>query len=87
MNYPRSLRAGVADVNGPGANFFDACREISLQTQQLVGGNNQTVQARLVLADLGKKHLLVFFIHVGHLGFHLGADCHHRCLLFGGVGL
>ena len=72
-------------MDGPGAHFLDARREISLQAQQFVGRHNQAVQTRLGLANFGEEHFLVLVFHIGHFGLHLGADRHHRCVLRGGV--
>ena len=83
----RRLRGGVADVNRPGAHFLDAGGEVGLQAQQAESRADQPVQARLALAHFFQEKRLVFVAHVGHVGFHLGADGHHGSILAGGVFL
>ena len=85
VNHTRRLRACVAHMDGPGTHFFDARSEVGLQTQQGVSRANQAVQAGFVLAQLFQKHLTVFVAHLAHLGFKLGANCHHGCVLRCGV--
>jgi hypothetical protein len=50
VNDACGLGGGVADVDGPGAHFFDAGGEIGLQTQEFEGGANEAVQAGFGLA-------------------------------------
>ena len=42
-----SLRGGVAFVDGPSADFFDAGGEVGLQAQEIVAGTNQAVSLML----------------------------------------
>ena len=81
------LRAGVTDMDGPGAHFLHAGRKVGLQTQQFEGGADQAVQARLGLAEFFEEHLAVFVAHLGHFGFHLRGYRHHRRVLCGSESL
>ena len=47
VNHTRRLRASVTNAYGPGTDFFHTSGEVSLQAQQLEGGDDQPVQARL----------------------------------------
>ena len=73
-------------MDGPGAHFFHACSEIGLETQQAVSRTDQAVQARLVLPQFLQELQSVGIVHLGQLGFDLGANSHHRRVLLGGKG-
>ena len=47
VDHAGRLRGGVALVDGPGARFLGADREIGLQAQQVIGLADQLVQAGL----------------------------------------
>ena len=68
MDHTCRLWSGVADMDGPGAHFLDACGEIRLQAEQLVCCSDQPVQSGFSLAEFFQEHLPVFIAHVGHLG-------------------
>ena len=87
VNHTRSLRSGVAHMDGPGAHFLHASGEVGLQPQQFVGCHDQAIEARLVLAEFCQEHGLVFILHVGHFGLHLGANSDHGCVLKRRVGV
>ena len=75
------LRAGVAHMDGPRAYFFHTRCEVGLQTQERVSGADEAVQAGLALAQLLQELQAVCVVHLGQLGFDLGADGHHRRVL------
>ena len=90
MDYTRSLRSGVAFVNGPSTNFFDAGSEIGLQPQQIIGGADDTVEARFRHAHVFKEHFLVGVVKVGNIRLCLGTNGYDRrmflrCKLTNGV--
>ena len=87
VDHASRLRAGVTHMNGPGTDFFHASSEVGLQAQQGVGRADQAVQAGLVLANFLQEFQAVGVVHLGQLGFDLGADGHHGRVLLGGKGL
>ena len=86
MDHARGLRRTGAHRHGPGANFLLAGGEVSLQAEKREGRADQPCEAGFGLAHLGQEHRLVFLLHVGQLGFGLGADGDHRRALGLGVG-
>jgi hypothetical protein len=74
MNDAGGLRGGVADMDGPGADFLDAGREVGLQTEQLVGRTHQAIESGLVETEVGEEGLLVFVVEIGEFGFDLRAE-------------
>ena len=74
----------VALVDGPGADFGLAGGEVGAQAEQVVGGADQALDARVFQAQLLEEHLaLVVTLELGYLGLDLGGDDQHSGVLSG----
>src|SRR5471032_1119327 len=88
VDHAGSLWRGSADLDGPGADFFDTGGEVSLQVQHFVAGADHTVQARLFQAQGLEEHVFFFaVIQLGNFGLDLVAHRHHDRAFFLGDGL
>src|SRR5690606_13096332 len=89
VDHAGRLGGGGADGNGPGTDFLHAGGEIGLQTQQLVAGADDAIQAGLGHAHVFQEDGLVLVVQVGDLGLDGGADGDHggvfrrRVVLYG----
>jgi outer membrane receptor protein involved in Fe transport len=77
MDDGRGLRRGRAALHGPGADFLDPGGEVGLQAQQLVGGADDAVQARLVQAQVGEEGVAVLVLELAQFLLDGGRDRHH----------
>ena len=85
VNDAGGLRRRIALVNGPGAHFLGAGREVGLQAEKFVARADHAVEPRFVHAHVLEEHLLVFVVEVGDFGFGLGADGDDRRVFGRGV--
>ena len=68
------LRGGVAFVDGPSADFFDAGGEVGLQAQEVVARADQAVQAWLFQAHFGEEFGFFVVFQLGDFALHRGAN-------------
>src|SRR5688572_27352432 len=85
VDHAGGLRRGGAGRYGPGAHLLRPGGEIGLQPEQVIGGADDAVQARLVHPHVLEKELLVLFRHVGDLRLDRGAHRHDGRAFLGGV--
>src|SRR5690606_15383785 len=77
VDHRRGLGRGGAGLHGPGADLLHAGGEVGLQAQQLVGGADDPVQARLVQAEVGQEGVAVGVVQLRQLLLDGRRDRHH----------
>ena len=74
MDHAGGFRRGVARVDGPGAHFFFARREIRPQAEQMIGRADERADAGFADAEFLQKFLRLGVGQINQIAFDLRAD-------------